>query len=364
MATKVMVLSNNQRVLTPMERANAYKMYLEACVHESQRGRRTDLGKTGEIGKEEALKMLGDKYKTTRSQILRYLSLSDLIPEFQKMIQNNSLSLTPGAELGKLSPKDQKNAYNYLTYLDKSPTLSEVQEMRRVAKEGPLTDTKLKFILDDSYKGLIPEWIQAYEDKKIGDMALMILADFTEPHQKVIFQASNELGKTPTVPLLRTIEEKTKNCAFVVETVKGILDPSYHPASQEKQEVPPEKPEAPAYSVKTNLSEPSGSTAAPSTNTGAANPPVPVNFHSPEPANHAPLPPSQTAASSNGPAPAPVPPASPEPPKPKEDGIFIPLEKVKAYFPKTYTLEKMEESIYKVLEGWHKKQEQKKSMSR
>ena len=47
--------------------------------------------------------------------------------------------------------------------------------------------------------------------------------------------------------------------------------------------------------------------------------------------------------------------------KPEVFKLSIPFEKLRKYFPKSYTAERMEETIFKLLEGWQKKRQQTQS---
>ena len=43
--------------------------------------------------------------------------------------------------------------------------------------------------------------------------------------------------------------------------------------------------------------------------------------------------------------------------KPQDFSITIPLDRIRKYFPKSYTPQKMEETIFKLLEQWMKKRQ-------
>ena len=47
--------------------------------------------------------------------------------------------------------------------------------------------------------------------------------------------------------------------------------------------------------------------------------------------------------------------------KPEVFKLSIPFEKLRKYFPKSYTADRMEETIFKLLEGWQKRRQQDKS---
>ena len=47
--------------------------------------------------------------------------------------------------------------------------------------------------------------------------------------------------------------------------------------------------------------------------------------------------------------------------KPQDFSITIPVDKLRKYFPKTYTPARMEETIFKLLEAWQRKRQRDKS---
>lgn len=84
-AVILMVDSNLQReTISPMERAQAYKMKLEALKHQ---GKRVDLeGKSTstQIAQKLSVEKVAAEAGTSRDQVRRYIRLTELLPEVQK----------------------------------------------------------------------------------------------------------------------------------------------------------------------------------------------------------------------------------------------------------------------------------------
>ena len=106
-ATIIMVDSNLQREnLLPSERAFAYKMKLEAIKHQ---GARTDLTSVQVEQKlsarDQVAKEAGER---SGIQVMRYVRLTELIPELLDMVDEKKIAFNPAYELSFLKPDEQQ----------------------------------------------------------------------------------------------------------------------------------------------------------------------------------------------------------------------------------------------------------------
>ena len=139
-----MVDANIQREhISPMEKAKAYAMKLEAIKHQ---GCRTDLT-SGQIVQKLSVEKVAegttDGYKTVQ----RFIRLNNLVPDLQKKVDNGSLKFNPAVELSYLSADEQKDFLNYIESQSCSPSLSQAQKLNAASKEGSLTSDKLEEIM-------------------------------------------------------------------------------------------------------------------------------------------------------------------------------------------------------------------------
>ena len=100
MATIIMVDSNLQREnISPMEKAQAYKMKLDAIKRRS--GERTDLT-SAQLGQRLPNKtsrdLLAENAPDSSSQIQRLIRLTELSPELQQMVDDKKIAVTPAVE--------------------------------------------------------------------------------------------------------------------------------------------------------------------------------------------------------------------------------------------------------------------------
>lgn len=140
-----MVDANIQREhISPMEKARAYAMKLEAI---SRQGARRDLTSRQLVGKLEAADEVGQKTGESGRQVQRYVRLNNLVPDLQKKVDNGSLKFNPAVELSYLSADEQKDFLNYIESQSCSPSLSQAQKLKAASKDGALTPDKLEEIM-------------------------------------------------------------------------------------------------------------------------------------------------------------------------------------------------------------------------
>ena len=148
-----MVDSNIQREhISPMEKAKAYAMKLNAIKHQ---GSRTDLT-SGQIVQKLSVEKVAegttDGYKT----IQRFIRLNNLVPDLQKKVDDGSLKFNPAVELSYLSPTEQNDFLDYIESQSCSPSLSQAQKLKAASKDGALDHGKLLEIMDTKKPSVPP----------------------------------------------------------------------------------------------------------------------------------------------------------------------------------------------------------------
>lgn len=148
-----MVDSNIQREhISPMEKAKAYAMKLNAIKHQ---GSRTDLT-SGQIVQKLSVEKVAegttDGYKT----IQRFIRLNNLVPDLQKKVDDGSLKFNPAVELSYLSPTEQNDFLDYIESQSCSPSLSQAQKLKAASKDGALDHGKMLEIMDTKKPSVPP----------------------------------------------------------------------------------------------------------------------------------------------------------------------------------------------------------------
>ena len=131
-----LVDSNMQREnILPSERAFAYKMKLEAM---KRQGFRTDLTSAQVGEKLTSVEQLAKQSANSRTQIQRFIRLTELIPPILQMVDEGKIALTPAVELSFLKKDEQENLFTTMESEEATPSLSQAQRMKQLSQTGRL----------------------------------------------------------------------------------------------------------------------------------------------------------------------------------------------------------------------------------
>ena len=149
-AVLLMVDSNLQREnILPSERAFAYKMKLEALKNQ---GARSDLTSRQVVGKLEAADMVGKGNEESGRQVQRFIRLTNLIPELLDMVDEKKISFNPAVELSYLDESQQRDFLEAMDGTQNAPSVSQAQQLKKMAQCGEFTYEKAFDILGQEKK--------------------------------------------------------------------------------------------------------------------------------------------------------------------------------------------------------------------
>lgn len=156
-ATILMVDSNIQREnIYPSERGYAYKMRLEAMKHQ---GKKVDIDITdipieydkptsAQVGPKSTNtrtnEILAEQLGISRNQIKRFIRLTYLIEPLQEMVDGRheneiKIAFNPAVELSYLTESEQYDLANAIIENQRTPSLAQCQEFKRLSHDGELT---------------------------------------------------------------------------------------------------------------------------------------------------------------------------------------------------------------------------------
>ena len=149
-AVILMVDSNLQREhILPSERAFAYKMKLEALKNQ---GARSDLTSRQVVGKLEAADLVGKGSEESGRQGQRFIRLTNLIPELLDMVDEKKISFNPAVELSYLDESQQRDFLEAMDGTQNAPSVSQAQQLKKMAQCGEFTYEKAFDILGQEKK--------------------------------------------------------------------------------------------------------------------------------------------------------------------------------------------------------------------
>ncbi len=146
-----MVDANIQREkVMPSEKAWAYRMKLEAIKHQ---GARTDLTSVQVEQKLSARdKVAKDAGEKSGIQIMRYIRLTELIPELLDMVDEKKIAFNPAYELSFLKKEEQIQLLDAMDSEQATPSLSQAQRLKKFSQEGRLSIDVMRAIMGEEKK--------------------------------------------------------------------------------------------------------------------------------------------------------------------------------------------------------------------
>ena len=150
-ATIIMVDSNLQREsILPSERAQAYKMKLEAIKRRAGRPSKDAAENSPKISANfRSDDEIGSDAGVSGDTIRNYISLTQLVPELQQMVDEKKIALTPAYQLAALKPEEQALLLETIDSEQATPSLSQAQRMKQLSQSGELNeDTMLSIMME------------------------------------------------------------------------------------------------------------------------------------------------------------------------------------------------------------------------
>ena len=172
-----MVDSNLQREnILPSERAFSYKMKLEAMKHQGQRGDLT----SDQVGQKSwAVNQLADDANESKTQVQRFIRLTNLIPEILDMVDEKKIAFNPAVELSYLKPSEQKELLEAMDYAQAGDcTLDAMCEVMNEIKKDELDHVTIK---NEVLRKYFPK---SYTPKQMQDTIIRLLEKWQRSKQR------------------------------------------------------------------------------------------------------------------------------------------------------------------------------------
>ncbi len=145
-ATILMVESNFQRSeILPSEKAFAYKMRLEAM---KRQGFRSDLT-SDPVGQKFSVEKIADNSNDSKTQIQRYIRLTNLVPELLEFVDEGRIKMRPAVELSYLEEDCQRDVVDEIDLNEATPSHDQTIRMRKLFNEGNLTTEAIHAVMSE-----------------------------------------------------------------------------------------------------------------------------------------------------------------------------------------------------------------------
>ena len=174
--------------ILPSEKAFAYKLKRDAMNHQ---------GKTSPQVGEKLLTVekVGLDAGDSKNQVLRYIRLTELIPEILAMVDSGRIALTPAVELSYLTRQEQQDLLETMESEDCTPSLSQAIQLKKLSQAGELDMDKIFDILREPkanqqdkisfrMEDLRKFFPKSYTAARIQETILILLSDYQKKRQR------------------------------------------------------------------------------------------------------------------------------------------------------------------------------------
>ena len=188
-----MVDSNLQREhILPSERAFAYKMKLEAIKNQ---GARSDLTSAQVGPKLTAAEKVALDSDDSKSQVKRFIRLTNLIPELLDLVDQKKISFNSAVELSYLTAAEQRDFLEAMQDTQNAPSLSQVQRIKKLSQEGQCSYDAIFDIMGEEKKAemdrvtikndvLRKYFPRSYTPKQMQDTIIKLLEQWQKKRQR------------------------------------------------------------------------------------------------------------------------------------------------------------------------------------
>lgn len=143
----IMLVDSNlhRKHILPSEKAFAYKLKAEALKHQ---GHRIDLT-SAQIAPKLSTEIIAEQEGTSKDTVKRYIRLTHLIPEILNMVDEQRIAFSVGVELSYLTEYEQQDLFEAIELEDKTPSLSQAIQMKKLSQAGTLDSEIIEQIISE-----------------------------------------------------------------------------------------------------------------------------------------------------------------------------------------------------------------------
>ena len=193
----MMVDSNIQREnILPSEKAQAYKMKMDAIKRRAGRPSKDSQENPRQVGENlYSVEKIAQENGDSARQVHRYIRLTELAPELQKMVDENKMGMTPAVELSYLKPEEQSLLLETIESEQAMPSLSQAQRIKKLSQSGELNEDTMLGIMSEQKKPetykltftsdtLHKYFPKSYTPKQMEDTILKLLDQWLRKRQR------------------------------------------------------------------------------------------------------------------------------------------------------------------------------------
>ena len=147
----LMVDSNSQRSeIAPCDKGRAYKMKLEALKRLPGRPAKENCDPLGHnLETPRSVQLLAEDSDDSKTQIQRYIRLTELVPELQEYVDSGQMKMRPAVELSYVDEETQRDVVDRIMETEAFPSHDQAIRIRKAFEDGNIDYEKVQKIMDE-----------------------------------------------------------------------------------------------------------------------------------------------------------------------------------------------------------------------
>ena len=123
------------------------------------------------------------------------ISLTQLVPELQEMVNDQKIKLTPAYQLAALKPEEQALLVDTIASEQATPSVSQAQRMKKLSQSGELNEDTMLNIMSEEKKPEVDKIVlttntlrkyfpRSYTPRQMENTILKLLEAWTKKRQR------------------------------------------------------------------------------------------------------------------------------------------------------------------------------------
>ena len=175
--------------------AKALKMKLDAIKRQGARHDLTCTQVGHKLEGKKSIQVIADEAGESRSQVQRYIRLTELSPPLQQMVDDKKIAITPAVEISYLKPEEQELLVETISSEQATPSLSQAQRMKKLSQSGELNEDTMLNIMSEEKKREVDKIVlttntlrkyfpRSYTPRQMENTILKLLEAWTKKRQR------------------------------------------------------------------------------------------------------------------------------------------------------------------------------------
>ena len=142
-----------------------------------------------------AVHQVADESGESKTQVQRYIRLTELIPELLEMVDEKKIAFNPAVELSYLKKEEQQGFLEAMDYAQTTPSLSQAQRLKKFSQEGKCSLDAMCAILSEEKKNeqdrvtikndvLRKYFPKSYTPKQMEDIIIKLLEQWQKKRDR------------------------------------------------------------------------------------------------------------------------------------------------------------------------------------